>query len=865
MGAATDKLKFICKQAGIPYVGTRGAYGGPICVMGEAPGEDEERECLPFVGYSGKELTRMCSDAALPDSKVWFTNPYKVRPPENDLDRLKERGIPLEFFHDQFFEELRETKPTIIVAAGATPLGLLCPFTIEKRTGTAAIGKWRGSLLTSPALPWPHYVVPMHHPAFILREYTERQVGVFCLARAKEEFDFFAANNGLQPLPQRELIVTPSFQTVVEFLTECMASPDPISIDIEMLARKFPYTISLAVSPWRAISFCLWDYPGEQGVRVWRLLDAILWSKRQIGQNYIPFDCCWLEVLGFRPNIDLTSDTMVRHHVLWPEFEHRLQFQTMQYTREPYYKDEGKTWKLREGKEKLMRYNAKDTTTTYEVWLEQEKELDERPHLRKFLDEYEMRLAHKFHFIEKRGVLTDKVGMDTLRDYIDKRLDKECADITAKIGKPVATDKTSAAVKAIELGVLDVINLNSPPQVLDMLKARGLKMKRKRDTGKETTAEAQLQQIFAETGDDVIKGVLAVRELSKMRGTYVNAKLADNVLYCSYVVTGTVTGRRSSRKNFLGLGTNHQNQPKHSDLAKKFRECLIARPGKIFVYADQAQAEDYMVQGIIADVSGDRRGLDELESGVDRHRKLASFIFAKPAEECGKDTPERFLGKKTRHAGHYGMQGPKMSLALAQEGFSIPSEMCDYFLTKFHEAEPSIRNVFQKWIEQQLITKRMLRTPLGRERYFLGLRPYSNNSDIFRDAYSWIPQSTVGDNTGLAILWLEDNSPGLVIMDTHDAATLEVDDNDTTILNAVALLQKAFDREIVFPNGLRIKIPVEIEIGYDMKGMKKCADCNEIGLLPILATLRQQQKVRSSIIGGVLPQSSQPASSAVCG
>jgi hypothetical protein len=67
---------------------------------------------------------------------------------------------------------------------------------------------------------------------------------------------------------------------------------------------------------------------------------------------------------------------MVAHHVLWPELPHKLEFLAMQYTREPYYKDEGRKWRPSEGKAKLMRYNCKDATVTYEVFLKELEELN---------------------------------------------------------------------------------------------------------------------------------------------------------------------------------------------------------------------------------------------------------------------------------------------------------------------------------------------------------------------------------------------------------------------------------------------------------------------------------------------------------
>jgi len=74
------------------------------------------------------------------------------------------------------------------------------------------------------------------------------------------------------------------------------------------------------------------------------------------------------------------QDTLIRHHILWPGLEHKLQFQTNSIQR-AFYKDEGKLWSPNQ-KKWSMRYNALDTTVTYEIYNAQEKEFAEKPHLK---------------------------------------------------------------------------------------------------------------------------------------------------------------------------------------------------------------------------------------------------------------------------------------------------------------------------------------------------------------------------------------------------------------------------------------------------------------------------------------------------
>lgn len=862
----------------LKYVGTRGNTSAPICIIGEAPGADEDRDGIPFCGSSGKELDKMLTEAGFrsPNTECWFTNVYKTRPPNNVIERIKEYGITDAIYTNQFLEELRQYRPQIIVACGATPLSALCPATISKRDGISKITQWRGSLLSSPHLDWNHYVVPVLHPAAILREWGERQIAILCLGRAWEEAEYLRKFGKLQPLTQRELVTLPSYQMVMEFLHEANESGEAVSNDIETIGGKYPYTISVATSSSRAISFGLWSYDTTELVQIWRELDRLFTNHRTIGQNYIGFDCHQLYSIGFSPNVTNVDDTMVRHHTLWPEFEHKLQFQTFQYTREPYYKDEGKLWSPKEGLDRLQLYNCKDTVVTYEIFNAQELEFNDRPWLRQFYNEVAIKRARAYYRMDDRGLKVDPVALGNLRDHVLREIENNCKEAENLTGRPVISatcldplHKTSCRCNlktvAIAKGVkqVEVFNLASPKQIIDEFTSRRIKIPMKRATkykaSRLSVDEETLRRIvLANVNEKLPLSILNVRELNKMKGTYIDAKLLNNVLYCSFVPTATLTFRSGSRVNSFGFGTNRQNLPKHSDLGVKYRNCLIARPGTIFVACDQRSAEDWIVQGIIADTSGNTKGLDELKSGVNRHKKLASFLFSKPEAEIDKAGMEYYLGKRTRHAGNYGMRETTMANNLLKDGFPIPEPYCKWLLMKFHEAEPSIRNVFHKWVEDTVNRTRTLRNPLGFERIFFGLRPYSDNSDIFRQAYAQIPQSTIACNNGMAIIYLDEHDCS-ILDDNHDSVTLEVEDNFDAVQHAVDLMIKAYDRVIRFPNGLELTIPIEVEIGYTLGSMKTCPDhLNKDGLMNTYQLLTSIQNPPTNGTGGVLSLASNP-------
>lgn len=384
-----EELKLELANRGLRYVSSRGAVGGPIALVGEAPGADEDREGFAFVGNAGRELDRMLCEANIDATKCWWTNPYQTRPPENRLNRIGELGIPDQVFVDAFLEELHVYKPTFIAALGATALGTLCPFTIPRgKKARAEIGKWQGSLLYSPLLGWPHYVIPALHPAAVLREWSERPVTILCLEKLQTELRWFESMGTLQPVPQRTLIANPSPYDAVDYLHKILNSEEPVAVDIENIGiwkgkyktpqrGRVPYVIAFSNDPLMGMSIGLAEYDCVIARKIWRLIDVVLRTKRTVWQHGDRHDMPWLRFIGFSPNIQLAEDTLIREHILYPELPRKLEALTMRYTREPYYKDEGEIHSAKD-RTKFKTYNARDACVTLEVFYAQEKEFEER-------------------------------------------------------------------------------------------------------------------------------------------------------------------------------------------------------------------------------------------------------------------------------------------------------------------------------------------------------------------------------------------------------------------------------------------------------------------------------------------------------
>ena len=490
--------------------------------------------------------------------------------------------------------------------------------------------------------------------------------------------------------------------------------------------------------------------------------------------------------------------------------------------------------------------------------------------------EYLNKLQGVYHRIDSRGILVSPARLAQASVQINSEIDAHLLTIRniwqCHVYLGAANDD----------GTDTSVNLNaSSGSRTPLLKLQSLgynipRVSKRNEEGeyesKESLAELSLQKMLASNqfnilgGDPVIKAILAIRELVTLRSRYINANLYSTAIGQTYLTnyncSGTTTGRRSSRKHTFGYGNNAQNFPKHGVLAKIYRRCLVARPGFMFLMVDQMQAEDWPVSAL----AGNTAALRELQEGVDRHKKLACAVFNLSPEhysESGwKDSMERYLGKKTRHANNYGMKGATMSDSLAKEGISMTSVACQHILDIANAVDPSIQKVFHASIEKQLFQNRILKTPWGRERQFFGLRggDSSGNQKIFREAYSYIPQSTVGDNTGFAVFSLSNQAneqlPEAIIQEGHDSIVQEIPESVDRCWDYLQATIRAFDRIVRFPNGIELQIPVEGEIAFDFgttitlknfdTGSKKLTDIRYKDLQAAYYKLKEKQELENA-------------------
>lgn len=137
-----------------------GAHDADILVVGEAPGEEEDRTGRPFVGRAGKLLDLLLATAGFERERVYICNVLKCRPPMNRNPKPDE----VEACSPYLLRQVELVKPRVIVAFGA--------FASQTLLGTdITIGKLRGRdhrYRPTPELEWVPQE-PTYQPAALVR------------------------------------------------------------------------------------------------------------------------------------------------------------------------------------------------------------------------------------------------------------------------------------------------------------------------------------------------------------------------------------------------------------------------------------------------------------------------------------------------------------------------------------------------------------------------------------------------------------------------------------------------------------------------------------------------------------------------
>jgi hypothetical protein len=300
-------------------------------------------------------------------------------------------------------------------------------------------------------------------------------------------------------------------------------------------------------------------------------------------------------------------------------------------------------------------------------------------------------------------------------------------------------------------------------------------------------------------------------------------------------------GKKVKKKQARGCA--FQTMTKHGDIGADVRSIYIPDEGEVFLQADLSQAE----ARVIFLLAEDYEALDLVDK-IDYHALTTTWFFGGNLADydkkvVGYEKPERFCGKTLRHAGHLGQgkKGAANSVNTAARKYKIPITIsegkADEALKIFHQKQPKIRGVFHASIIRSLEKDRTLIAPVphGIEAPVGGRRVFYErwNEELFRQAFSYIPQRTVSEHLKAAGLRIRSRAPWIkIIVEAHDALLISVPIPRT--LEAAEILREEMEKPIDFskcslPRGL-LKIPCDVEIGSNYKDLKKFdwKDANEL-------------------------------------
>ena len=818
------------------YVPAKGNRYAKIAIVGEAPSYEEVRELQPFVGPSGRFLDAMLRSAGISRNECWVTNACKYQVPSNPKEgkkipfkqRAASVGIDIEKQEEELMNELTTIKPNIIIALGGTAL-----FHTAKKH---PITKWRGSITSS----WGIKTIGTYHPAHILHQegdvkgYWNKQVMLFDLKRAKDQSEFPEIN-----LPKRNLQIIRNSGQLHDFIQRYKEACNP-AIDIEA-HNCVPICVGISFIPGHGVCIPLWEHTGitfqKDVPTIWKMLDDLLSRSDVVGQNF-GYDRDKLRRLGFTVK-SLKSDTMLKSFVINPELPKNLAFNTSLYTLEQYYKDEG----MYEGSlNDLLIGCARDSCVTKEIDLKMDEFIDKMD-LRDYYEQFILPLHEMYHYNENLDAI-EQVGF-----RVDNELRKDL------IRKYVEQDEKIRHDLFLLSG--EYVNSNSPVQVSRLIYDK-FKIPRRKGTGEEVLTGLLNNVVKNDVQKKVLELILEDRRVKKTLSSYLyspsdfDGRMRTSYFLCletgrsatqkqeppirpSVVYDGYEEGKKVKKRTARGLA--FQTITKHGDIGSDIRRMLVPDKGCIFLQADSTQAE----ARVIFLLAEDYQALKDIDEH-DYHALTASWFFGGTESDYSKkvlgyESPIRFAGKTLRHACHLGASKRTAAITVNTEArkskiaYSISEKEAERAIKIFHEKQPKIRGVFQNEVKRIIETTRRLSAPVpfGIDSKAGGIRTFFERAgdELFRQAFSYIPQRTVSENTKQAGQRIRRMAPrsakAKIIVESHDALLIQC------VIEAqqeiAGIMKQEFERPIDFSacslQRGELIIPCEVEVGDNYKDLSK--------------------------------------------
>jgi DNA polymerase-1 len=490
---------------------------------------------------------------------------------------------------------------------------------------------------------------------------------------------------------------------------------------------------------------------------------GIVW----VGQN-LKYDLLVLKWYGITLKGPV-FDTMLAHYVIEPEGKRGMDLLSAQYLGyEPVHIEEliGKKGKAQGNMrdvelEKIKDYAAEDADITLQLKNIFLPQLGKKEVQRVFY-EVENPLVKVLTDMEFEGI---RVDTDFLIDY-SKELERDARQAEERV-------YTQAGER---------FNLGSPKQLGEVLFER-MKLDpkaKKTKTGQYATGEDVLLKLASR--HQIVDDILAYRELTKLKSTYVDAlpqmiNRKTGRVHTSYAQAVAVTGRLSSNN------PNLQNIPIRTERGREIRKAFIPRNDEfVLVSADYSQIE----LRIVAAISGDANMCAAFREGKDIHTATAARVFG--VEESAVTKEMRYKAKSVNFGIIYGQGafGLADNLGISR---TEAKEIIDNYKTQF--------SGIQKYMDDTINFARetgFVQTLMGRKRWLKDINSANFTVRGFaeRNAINSPIQGSAADMIKLAMIRVHEEftRQGLrskMLLQVHDELVFDAHKTELDIIKPIIM------------------------------------------------------------------------------
>lgn len=853
-----------------------GSLMSPILIIGEAPGQQEMKAGVPFIGASGRTLNSWLHYAGLHRNRCYLTNVLDEMPPirTGSLSDALKNGSVLRADIERGYLRLHRLISTMPNLKLIAPIGNYASYgvcgrgKVEWDKDAPGITQFRGSQYFYERHGRHIPVIPTIHPAAVMRQASWEKRCVSDWVRIAG-----VMNNGPTSPPIRDVVTSPTLADIQAWF-QSVRTGATLAIDVESWRGRLEM-VGVAKSTTEAIVIpTVPNYWGGQPKldEVLAILHRYLSdpSIDKIFQNGL-FDCWWLSkhttVRGYH------WDTMGMHHALDPMESHSLDFMASIYCNHyEYWKDEAKNaaeimrYLDREGLERLYQYNALDCVHTYELF-EKFFDLLLEDNMMQFYLRHYADMHGPLMRLSQGGILVNKTKMQQLYISHIEEAAKLRDDASQLAGRAMFRFDTTKCERAMlnfyedcKLGVDRDWNLfeclealiDQPGVTEQQIHAKWRQINDKTVSDhvlsdvlfKEWNAPQgkKTDKTFRDKLDDVNLRAVALKAQERARlphkeqivemvdvvrrhrrqrklASFLNVDRVspDGRIHSEYRYI-TRSGRLSSRENPEGTGANLQNYD------RTLKEIFTARPGCVLVEVDLSQAEGRVVKVLTGSPSMIELARREPWEG-DEHRENAAFIFSVllgvelTPEEVTDD--QRQIGKRVVHAANYKMGKNRLVEVLLKEGYVRTPYETGKMLDVYYERNPYL-DLYHNKVRRRMMQDERLETSWGRRVDFTGVR---KDDELYKFGYSYVPQSEIGDLTNqYGLIYLdkfirENKMESQIVLQVHDSIVVDCPPQEAyTIIQS---LSNSLSRPRVygqcFDLEVELSIPCEVSIGATRK------------------------------------------------